>query len=369
MVGGNSFPGDDIGMSDLLDNGTAENGATAAVSNQLQQLRQEAVEKLSPELLLMSDFLLASMDLKFQARLADTDATAVKALNIAEKAEKMAEDNQEEVGKLRLEVNDLRTELVSQGKKIAELAKQSPSKVDKLQNVGLAELLGKPGEDQSPSERVGKLHSQFLALVQKKETTNTFILGRKSGYASVTRCTAKGVMNVFFPGIKCIVSKPDNAEFARVLVPDATDAKKVTEGASSLWQELATQGWWMSVDAPEQLRKMEARARSFVAAAKKVSTANKKRIGYVEIEHGFVLKNGVNIIPLFLIPNQVGKNWEKLFDLFVEKIQSVETGDLLGNYGEGATGAGDFLLQWVEQAGMNLLAADVRAIREAQTEE
>jgi hypothetical protein len=342
------------------------------VETELSNLRTEAAEKLSPELLQLGDFLLKSLDLTFQVRLSRTSNVAEKALAKAENAEKIAvraeqtaTTTQENVEGLSNELRDLRAEVVAQGKKIADLeADRGASKLDSF-HPALAGVLGCSVTESSPSQRVGKLHSSFLSLVQKKDTTTTFILGCKQGYPSVTRATAKGVMSVFFPMIKCVVTKPDNAEFARVQVPNPQEARVVAEGVRTLWSDLATQGWWLSDDSPEQLRKLEARGRAFVAAAKKFKLQYKKVIGYIEIEHGFLMKNGVELLPLFLIPQPSGKNWDALFEKFVEKVKAVDAADLLGQYAEvqGPHNTEDFFLSWMDVAGMKSLAADVRAIR------
>jgi hypothetical protein len=337
------------------------------VETELSALRDEAATKLSPELLVMSDYLMRSLDLKFQLHVSGSRRLAEKAIQTAEKAEKTANEAKATAEETKTELQTLQKEVIEQGKKIAQLeANQNSAKVvTEPVRSSIPGLLGKAVTEDSPSERVAKLQSSFLTLVKRKEMTNTFILGRKQGFSSATRSAAKGVMTVFFPTVKCIVTKPENAEFARVLVPDAQDAKLVSEGARSLWLELATQGWWMSDDSPEQLRSLEARARSFIAAARKFKPAYKKKIGFVEIDRGFLVKNGVETIPIFLIPKQAGKNWDALFDLFATMVDTLASNDLLGQY-EKMHEKNDYLLQWVETAGLTHLAADVRAIRDAQ---
>jgi hypothetical protein len=336
-----------------------------AVETELLALREEAARQLSPEFLSMSDFLMKSLDLKFQSRMTSAKRTAEKAVKTAERAEKTANKAKEETVALRTELETIRSEMTEQGKKIALLEERQNSARLEYSAVSEQGLLGKETKTESPSQRVGKLRSKFLTLIQKKEKANAFILGRKSGYPTTTRITAKGVMSVFFPGIKCVVTKPEKAEFARVLVTDPNDAKQVQEALKSVWSELASQGWWMTEDSPEQLRKLEARARSFVAFSKRVNPANKKLIGYVEIERGFLVKNGGDILHLFMIPTQSGKNWEPLVKMFVNRVQAIDADDLFGQYCDDSSEG--FYINWLEKAGMNLLAADVRAIRDAPT--
>jgi hypothetical protein len=190
-----------------------------------------------------------SLDVKFQARLTSTTRVVERALRTAQQAEKTANEAEKTANEaksateeLREELLTLRTEVAVQGKKIA-LLEANPAKVVPGEDMGIAGLLGKSAEETSPSQRVEKLQSRFLSLVQKKESTNTFILGRKAGFAPASRSGAKGMMSVFFPGVKCILSQADNSEIVRAVVPDPNDARKVAEGVRSLWAEFATQGW------------------------------------------------------------------------------------------------------------------------------
>jgi hypothetical protein len=175
-------------------------------------------------------------------------------------------------------------------------------------------------------------------------------------------------MKLFYPGVKCLVTKQDTAECARVFVPNVEDAKKIAGECTDNWADLATQGWWMVPDCPEQLVKLEARARAFVRQAKEQKMVNKKAIGYVEIGRGFISKGGNEILPLFLIPPQAGGNWEPLFELFVKRVVYLQDSDVLAGY---TVDNNDFQVKWMEKAGsasLKLLAADVRAIRAVESQ-
>jgi hypothetical protein len=333
------------------------------VQTELTNLREEVAKKVSPECMQLGDYLLTALDLKYQARICKANKTADEALRTAREARDIATQADQKVDELQNQVSSIDTTVTEQGKQIAELQLLMKERSRSLETGACSSMIIAGTKEVSPTERVKVLQLRYTTLLQKAENTNTFVLGRKQGASPATRVAAQNLMDSFFPGIKCLVTKPESAEFARVMIPDQAAAKKVGELIKTNWVELGSQGWWMSPDSPEQLRKLEARARSFLAAAKKKKEAFKKAIGYVEIERGFFYKNGVEIMPLFFVPPQVGKNWDPLFELFAKRVEVLQDCDLLAHYNVDCV---DFQLNWMEKSGtdsLKCLAADVRAIR------
>jgi hypothetical protein len=158
-----------------------------------------------------------------------------------------------------------------------------------------------------------------------------------------------------------VIVKPPNAEFFRLTIMDTAAVNQVHRGSKASWMELGTLGWWLSVDKPDAMRKLESRARDFVTFVKEQGDAEKTTVGYVETEHGVLSKNGKEILPLFLIPGKTGRRWSALVDLFINHIEQLDDTDWVAQYG--AKSNEEFYRQWIDAAGLIELGADVRAIR------
>jgi hypothetical protein len=188
----------------------------------------------------------------------------------------------------------------------------------------------------------------------------TFILGRKKGETEVTLEAAKIIMECFFPDIGVFVTKTDRAKAAKVYVPNPEQANQLRVAIKSTWAALASQGWWLTEDQPQQLTKLETRARAFIAAAKKSSKTLEKTIGFVSVEYGVAYKDGKEVLPLLLIPPESHAKWPELFKLFAARIESLDNEEMMGDYGRGDD---DFYLEWIDTAGLEKLGADVCAVR------
>jgi hypothetical protein len=182
-----------------------------------------------------------------------------------------------------------------------------------------------------------------------------------------TQAAAKLIMECFFPDIGCIITKTDKSKVAKVYVPKAEEAAQLKLAMKNTWQALGSQGWWMREDIPEQLGKLETRARDFFTAAKAADKSYDKRIGYVTIEYGIASKDGKELLPLFLIPPQSSSKWPGLFAMIVERIESIAGDTLMGDYA--SVDDERFFSDWLRAAGMDKLADDIyraRASVEAQ---
>jgi hypothetical protein len=212
------------------------------------------------------------------------------------------------------------------------------------------------------SDRLKKLFSTYKSTIHEAKTTRTFILGRKKGETEATLPAAKIVMECFFPDIGVIVTKTDRAKVAKVYVPVTEQANQLRVAIKSTWAALASQGWWLSEDQPQQLTKLETRARNFIAEAKKHrNKAYEKVIGFVTVEYGMAYKDGKEILPLLLIPPETSMKWPDLYRLFAKRVEALEGEGLMGDYA--SEDDDDFYLRWIEAAGLEKLAADVREVR------
>ncbi len=268
------------------------------------------------------------------------------------------------------ELVTLRAEVAEQGKQIAALKAKMPngsvprSAANTNEPSEFFGITMKEASDKfSASVRISQLKLNFINILDEANESRTFVLGRKDDRL-VTRAAAQALMSSFFPEVKCVVSKGEKDPNARVFVPVSEDAKMVATAAKNLWVEFASQGWWFAVDRPEDLRKLESRARGFLAEAKKVSEKYKKTIGFVSVTNGLLLKQGRELLPIFLIPAQSTGTWKHLFPLLVKRIESLQGGELLSNYGLSDGVA--FHTEWCELAGLSTLAEDVRTLSKAQ---
>jgi hypothetical protein len=253
------------------------------------------------------------------------------------------------------------------GKKFSELSTQnragqpSTSALESVLGGAEGPLLFEDAIQQcsTPADRLKKLFVSYKNTIHEAKSTRTFILGRKKGETDATLAAAKIVMDCFFPDVGCVVTKTDKAKAAKVYVPNPDQAQQLRAALKSSWQALGSQGWWLKEEQPQQLSNLEARARAFVAEAKKSDPALDKIIGFVTIEYGMALKDGKEILPLFLVPPQTSPTWKPLFRLFASRIEDLASNDMLGDYADD----GDFYLKWIDTAGLSKLGDDVRALR------
>jgi transcriptional regulator len=212
------------------------------------------------------------------------------------------------------------------------------------------------------SDRLKKLFHTYSTSVQAAKTTRTFILGRKKGETPPTQAAAKLLMECFFPDVGCIITKTDKAKVAKVYVPKPEEAQQLKFAIKNTWAALGSQGWWLREDVPEQLGKLETRAREFFKAAKASDPTLEKKIGFVNIEYGVVSKDGKELLPLFLIPLLSARTWPTLFQMMADRIDTLSDNAFLGDYV--ALDDEAFFLRWIDAAGLSKLADDVRIVRE-----
>jgi hypothetical protein len=186
-------------------------------------------------------------------------------------------------------------------------------------------------------------------------------MGRQKGEPDATLARAKRTFETFFPDVPYAIAQPPNAKFFHIRVLDPGAAKRLQVLTKTSWVELNSIGWWLSPDRAEDMQKLEARARSFLAFVKGGKDGRpdlKKKFGYIQIENGMLTKSGKDLLPLLFIPGQSGGTWPTLGDLVLKRIEGISE-DLLGVYDANDTA---FYTGWLEKAGFSALAEDMKAL-------
>ncbi len=285
-----------------------------------EKLKEEFAKTLDPALIKYSDFIMKRFDSRFETMFERMNAKYDKVLERAQAAEdraaaaETAAHSAKATAKVaHLTASELQATVSDQGKRIAELEEQYRELAEKTRwtkcggKICLGASSNDPSLASSPEDRLLKMQKAYMDLVADSEATNRLILGRKKGMNAVSVDVAKALFESFFPGVSYFVVKPPNVEFFCITVMDSASVKKVHQGSKASWMELGSMGWWLSADKPDAMRKFEARAREFVAYVKEQGEDAKKAVCYVTTENGVLSKNGIEILPLFLVPGKLGQ--------------------------------------------------------------
>jgi hypothetical protein len=276
--------------------------------------------------------------------------TAQEASEKAEEAVAIAEDVRATAAN---DISKLQSQVSEQGKQIQELRH--------LITVGegfhSAERKLKP---LAPGDRLRRIKGDFRELLDKATLLEcNFVMGKKKD--STTAATVADAVNIlaeFFPGMKVTATQAPNAKTVRFHVDSKAEAKLVAVAVESRWAEFGNKGWWIREDVPLELRALENRAREFILAAKDSDPSRKTTIGYVSVNHGKILKDGREVLPLCFIPVPNGNNWSSLFPLFTRRVESLKGQDWLGQFEDNDM---TFHIEWFQRAGLQDLANDCQA--------
>ncbi len=162
-----------------------------------------------------------------------------------------------------------------------------------------------------------------------------------------------------FPNIDVTVTQPPNAKFVRFHVVKSEDTEHITMAIETRWSEFAEDGWWMREEIPVELRGLENRARSFIVEAKDSDQGLKKKIGYVVVKDGRIIKDGREVLPLCHIPVKKGDNWRALFPVFADRVASFSGQDWLGQFEDDDM---VFYQKWFQAAGLAHMVKDYQAL-------
>ncbi len=272
---------------------------------------------------------------------------ADEAIAVAQEAKKIAVEVREETTK---EITSIREEVAQQGKQLLSLLQQHSQQPQ-------AQVFESPKKMSKPGDKYRRMRGEYRDLLKKTEAMClNFVLGKKKDEPEDAMMdSARRILAAYVPDAHYTLSQAPKAKFVAVHAASFVDAQALRTLSESRWAELAGDGWWIREEAPVELRVLQTRARSFVVEAKDSDPSLKKKIGYIEVKHGGIYKNGREVLPLCFIPSKKGTTWQKLFSVFGERVAEVDGIDWLGQY---ETEDSVFYQRWFEEAGLKELAAD-----------
>ncbi len=344
----------------------SEEGATARDSEDEEEdeednkIRREFEKSLPSDLVKFSDLLLQRFENKLEKNKEQIKKICSRAEKRSKEAVEIATESRAVAEEALTIAQNASAAAADNGKQIRAL-QESVTLMQKERTP----TLKPPGVNLLPmssEEKFQRLESKYSKLVHETNTTTSFRLGRKKGEADADLQAAKALFESFFPGVPYTIVLPPNAKFFRIRALNASDASRLVNLSKSSWVELNAVGWWFGPDIPEDMSRLEARGREFLAMMKGVSEQVKKKIGYIVIENGFMLKSGKELVPLLYIPPASSGKWSQLGTLFLERIDTVRD-DWLGMY---ASSDNDFYVRWLECAGFTAMAKDLRKFSAAK---
>ncbi len=355
------MPGnEDENMSEeeFHDGEESKESVPAETDEEDEKLRAECEKMLPPELVTFADLLVKRFENKLDRNKKDIKKICYDANKRSKEAVKTAQEAMAEASAARSTAEEALDATREHGKQIQLLQDQVLS----LQSgpppkMSASKLNLKP---LSAEERFDKLEKRYASLIDESNSITTFRFGRKKGEKTASMVLAKQTFSSFFPNIKFSISQPPNAKFFRVRVSDLAAARRLTELSKTMWVELNAVGWWMGPDLPEDMSKLEARARDFLKSIKNTE-AMKKKIGFVKIEGGVLTKSGREILPLLFIPSEESGRWQTLGKMLADRIAKAQD-DLLGMYDAHDN---TFYVEWLKTAGYDSLAHDMMSFGSA----
>jgi hypothetical protein len=319
-------------------------------------LRAECTKNLPPDLVKFSDLLVRRFENKLDKHSRHLEKICQNADHRSKKAVAVAREAKDVAEEAKTMAAAALSATENQGKQLALLQDQ----VNSLEAGGVSRLCKGTAVKllpRSAEERVGMIESRFTKLVNEANSVMTFRLGRKKGEATASLADAKRLFEAFFPPMKYSIVQPPNAKFFRVRPLEMKAVSKLNQLSSTIWVDLNAVGWWFAPDKPQDLQKLEARGREFLKEVKSTEEM-KKKIGYIDIENGALVKNGKELVPLLFIPSRDGGTWPALGKMLGARIQA-DQDDWFGMY---AVDNLEFDIKWLETAGFSGLAKDIKAI-------
>ncbi len=354
--------GDDVQMSEELYDAAEDSagGDTDSTDAEDAKIREECEQELDPDLVKFSDLLVKRFENKLVRNNKQILTLCTQANKKSSAALKISKANEAEIAVVKQTAETALAATIDQGKQLKDLQAQFRSvQTGSLQ--GMTQAPGLKFTKLSAAERIQKLQARYDQLVRESANTSTFRLGKKKGEPDGTMAQAKQVFEAFFPDVEYVIAQPQNAKFFHIRILNPAEAVRLQALSKTSWVELNAVGWWLGPDRPEDMQKLEARARAFLAFVKGGKDGRpdrKKEYGYIQVENGMLSKGGKELLPLLFIPGQSGGKWPELGALLLRHIESLGD-DLLGVYDDNSS---NFYAEWLEKAGFGAFASDMREI-------
>jgi hypothetical protein len=139
------------------------------IETELINLREETAKRVNKEGMLLGDYLLKALDIKYQSRIVQANTKSEEALKVARHANSVAAQAEKKVDDLRSDVTTLQATVTEQGKLIAELqVKLSDSGKHAPAPTGVVKILV-DDEQASPASRLQALNARYTEMVNKAE--------------------------------------------------------------------------------------------------------------------------------------------------------------------------------------------------------
>jgi hypothetical protein len=226
------------------------------------------------------------------------------------------------------------TDIAAVDNRVDEFKEEVWAKLNDLRSEFQAKLDGKaaPLPDRlvvPSSASVGdqcRIHHEFSAMMTKaRGMTNCFAMGRTTGVVGFVSAPkqAQQILDNYFAGIPITMVPGAGKSQVKRFVVDKNWVGDFQENLDLYNQQIRADGWWLSVDFPPELRALRSNAFQFFKEAK--SLHDEIRATYLDISNnsGYVLIDGVEFVPVYMVPSRDRKKWPRLIKLLQSIVDAV----------------------------------------------
>jgi hypothetical protein len=240
----------------------------------------------------------------------------------------------DEVNELKVSVEVHSTDISAVDKRVDDTKRDLLAKIEGLRAEFDAKLAGKATNPTRPvvpaSSSIGEQCSigrEFDELLAKaRNMENCFAMGRVTadavvGFMSPPK-TAQQILDRYFEGLNIEFAQgPGKSQIKRLRI----DKKCLNDFRANLEVyefQIRSDGWWLAQDLPPDLRLLRSNAFKFFKEARAMYETVKATFLDVSLESGRVVIDGVEFVPIYLIP-RVQKKWPPLLPIFQRAVEEV----------------------------------------------
>jgi hypothetical protein len=240
---------------------------------------------------------------------------------------------QDEVNELKVSVEVHSTDISAVDQRVDDTKNELLAKIADLKAEFDAKLAGKATNPVRPlvpaSTSIGEqcsIEREFDELLTKaRSMANCFAMGRVTdavvGYVSPPK-TAQQVLDRYFGGLTFeFAQAPGKSQIKRLRV-DKQSLQDFRANLEVYEFQIRSDGWWLVQDLPPDLRLLRSNAFKFFKEARSMYETVKATFLDVSLETGCVVIDGVEFVPIYLIP-RVQKKWPVLFPIFQRAVEEV----------------------------------------------
>ncbi len=241
---------------------------------------------------------------------------------------------QDEVSEIKSTIQIHSTDISAVDQRVDDTKNELLAKMDKLRADFEEKLAGKATNPDRPfvpaSASIGEqfaIEREFGDLLSKaRSMENCFAMGRVVtdtvvGHLSPPK-TVKQILDSYFGGLNIEIAQGAGKSQIKRLRVDKLSLEDFRANLEVYEFQIRSDGWWLAQDLPPDLRVLRSNAFKFFKEARAMYETVKATFLDVSLFTGCVVIDGVEFVPLYLIP-KTQKKWPALFPIFRRAVDEV----------------------------------------------